>query len=84
MNLGKPAQRKAWTYDDFQTHISDLLHRVQAIEIAITDLELDCAQYRLALANAQAKIAEALTSNPFPFDKERQKIWDDITKKKRK
>lgn len=65
--------------------IQELEQRVQALEIYIKDLELECAQARLALCNlvdglsvAQSKLQKGLTSNPFPMDPEAKKVWDEV------
>ena len=65
--------------------IQELEQRVTALEIYIKDLELDCAQARLALCNlvdglsvAQSKLQKGLTSNPYPMNLEQKKVWEEV------
>jgi hypothetical protein len=69
-----------WSRKDFEQAIHTLVSRCDALEIAIKDLELDCAQYRLALSRVQTAIFEALTKNPFPWNPDEQKVWDEAVK----
>lgn len=68
--------------------IQELEQRVTALEVYIKDLELDCAQARLALVNlsdglaiAQGRIQKGLTSNPYPMDLDQKKVWEEVIQK---
>src|SRR5882724_8940092 len=80
MNLGKPPlgrdHEEKWPYAKFVEKISVLESKVFALEIALRDLEIDCAQYRIALCNSQAAMFKGLTENPFPWNEQEQKAWE--------